>query len=195
MHIWNDFKRKMSSKRGSFVWVAIALTAVSGGVAAYGSYAQGQAGKKMNQYSADVAARQAEIEKRTAETNITLTQTQAAAESKQHARKMLVIEGAQKATEGAMGIASSVTAADIGASTFDTGKLDEMAIRYNADIKSWGIKSGADVREWDLLNQRNQYLMAGRNAAVAGNIAATSTLLSTASQTAYGVGKAKGYIT
>lgn len=205
MHLHYKYPNTFSSNRKimcdpvSLSVLAIGTGLIGTGLSAYGAYAQGQAQKKMYQYQAGVAERQEELTKRTAETNVTLTQTQAAAEAKQHARQMLALEGAQKATEGAMGIAGSVSAADIGASTFNTGKLDEMAIRYNADIRSWGIREGANIGVWDLENQRKQYLMAGKNAAMAGNIGAASSLLQGASTVAKGAynmkyGASKGYI-
>lgn len=169
----------------SFVGVAIAVTAVAGVTAAYGSYAQGQASKKMNKYNADVAAKQATLTARTAEQNIQATQTQASLESKQLRQNVAKLEGTQKAVLAASGIGGgSVTTADIQSSTIDTAQLDQMALRYNADYKSWAIRNQTDIDVWGLENQSNQYLMAGKNAATAGNIGAASSLLQSASQAA-----------
>lgn len=176
-----------SNERGSLFWVAVAgivVGAVGAGVSAYGSYAQGRSQQKMNQYQADVAASQAKLEERTANQNITATQDQAAMQAKKLKRDVAMVEGEQKGVLAASGSGGgSVTDADITRSTFDTAKLDEIAIRYNADYKSWALKTGADFRGWDLSGQRSMYLMAGQNARMAGNINSTGSLLSGASST------------
>lgn len=193
MNLRSHFIKTISNERGSWVATAIALIAVSTGVSAYGSYQQGQAQKKMYQYQADVAAQQAEIDKKVAEQNITTVQAEAATKTKQLRRDVAVLEGAQKGMLAAQGVGGgSVTAADIAASTFDTAELDRKAIRYNADYKSWALKTGSEYAGWDLLNQRNQYLMAGKQAAKAGSIGMTSSILQGASQIAtVGLLKAK----
>jgi len=183
-----------SNERGSLFWVGVAgvvVGLVGTGVSAYGSYAQGKATQKMNQYQADVAAEQARIDARTADQNITAVQDQASQASKLQKRNLKALEGEQKGVLAASGVGGgSVTAADIGKSTFDTAKLDEIAIRYNADYKSWALKTGADFNVWDLGNQKNQYLMAGKNAAMAGGINATGSLLSGASSALTSTGTA-----
>ena len=179
----NHFKRTIRNERGSWWGIgALVVSVVGTGVSSYGSYQQGQAQKKMNQYNADVANRQAEIDKSTADQNIQAVQGQAAEESKVKARQSLIIKGEQAAAEGSMGIGGT-TQEDITTSTFDTADLDQQAIKYNADSKAWAIKNGADFQAWDLGNQSNQYTMAGKNAASAGNIEASSSLLKGAGQT------------
>lgn len=191
----------------SWIVTAIAISAISAGVSAYGSYAQGQAQKKMNQYNADVSNRQAEIDaqvaeqqeilnKRTAETNITLVQSDAAAQTKLARRNQALMEGETKGMLAKSGIGGgSVTSADLLDSSFETAKIDREMIRYNADSKAYAIKSGYDVEswklktgiafdKWNLKNQANQYGMAGKNAARAGSIGATTSVLQGASSIA-----------
>ena len=168
-------------------WIAIAVTTavVSASVSAYGSYQQGQAQKRMNQYNSDVANQQALIQARTADTNVQLVQSEAANQSKIQARKVMQLEGEQKGVLAAQGVGGgSVTSADIEKSTLDTAELDKQAIKYNADTKSWAIKSGSDFESWNLANQSNQYTMAGKNAAMAGDIGVGTSLLQGASQIA-----------
>ena len=168
--------------------VSIATSVIATGTTAFGQYQRGQAQKKMNQYNVDVAAQQAMIEKRTADTNVTLVQDQAKEAAKQQRRNLAMLEGEQKGMLAAQGVGGgSVTEADIMESTLDTAELDREAIRYNADSRSWAIKEGANFGAWDLANQSNQYTMAGKNAARAGNIGATASLLQGASQVA-GIG-------
>ena len=170
---------------GAIAIASIAVSAVSTGMTMYGSYAQGKAQQKMNQYNADVAIRQAEIDKRNAETNITMVQDTAKSQAKLQRRNVAVIEGEQKGILAAQGVGGgSVTAADIMKTTLDTAELDRQAIRYNADSKAYAIKTGSDFNTWNLDQQSRGYNMAGKNAMRAGKINTVSSLLSGASQIA-----------
>jgi hypothetical protein len=165
--------------------IAVAATLFGGGMTAYGQYAQGQAQKKMYQYQADVANRQAEMAQRAADVNVKLTQFKASQDTKALQRKYMIVEGAQRATRAAQGIGGgSVTEGDIATDTFNTRQLDEEMIRYNADLKSWDIKEHAAGEIWGLGTQANQYTFAGKNAARAGAISATGTIFSTAGSVA-----------
>ena len=159
-------------------------TILSTAVSAYGSYAQGQAQKKMAQYNADVAEQQAKITQRNAETNVSLVQTEAANQTKLERRNLAILEGEQKGILASQGIGGSVTAADIEKSTLTTAELDRQAIRYNAESKSYAIKTGADFESWNLENESNQYKMAGKNAEFAGNLGVGTSLLSGATSIA-----------
>lgn len=177
--------------------VIMALTAVSGGFAAYGQMQAGRAAQRQNEYNAQLAERQSELVRRTAEQNKTAEQLNAAGKSKTLAEKTAELEGTQKATAAASGVGGgSVTSADITADTITKSSLDQAAIKYNADINSWNIENEARGNEWMLKNRANQYRQAGKNAVDAGNINATSTLLNTATSVAsasnyrlYGTGK------
>ena len=137
----------------SWVWVAASLIVVAGGTTAYGQYQQGQAASKMNKYQQYLAQQQAAITQRyadekkksleeTAIANVTGVQGAAAEEAKTLFREVSRVVGQQKATVGTLGI-GGVTAEDIASDTFETSKLDEIAIRFNADWKSWQIKDRA----------------------------------------------------
>lgn len=187
------------------VGAAIAATAAAGGVQAYGQIQQGKAQSKMYQYQAALALQNAKIIKEyseqqkksiesAAESNITATQGAAAEESKQLAREVAQLTGTQRATIGALGI-GGVTAADIAVSTFDKAKLDQMAIRYNANVRGWRIGEEAKMdiwtlgeeskyKIWSLEEEAGQYDVAAKYARKAANIAAVGTLLSTASSIA-----------
>lgn len=184
---------------------AIALTAAAGGMAAYGQVQQGKAQQKMYQYqaalnlqNAKLTGEYAEQQKKSIESatemNITATQGAAAEESKRLAREVATLTGTQKATIGALGI-GGVTAADIVTSTFDKAKLDQMAIRYNANVRSWqfGEQAKRDIwtlgeetkfKVWSLEEEAKQYGVAGKYARKAANIGATGTILSTAASMA-----------
>lgn len=163
--------------------VVMALTAVAGGYAAYGAQQQGKANQRMNEYQAATNEAQADLVERNANQNITLTQDMAKNESKSLAAKTMEVQGLQKAALAANGV-SGVTAADISNDTISKADLDQQAIRYNADIKSYATKTDATNQSWALKSQAKQFRQAGKNAADAGNIAATSTLLNTATAVA-----------
>jgi small-conductance mechanosensitive channel len=172
---------------------------------AYGQQQAGKAQSKMYQYQASLAQQQAAITKKYAEeqkksieaaseANITATQNQAADESKTLFRQITQLTGTQKATIGALGI-GGVTAADIATDTFDKAKMDELAIRYNANVKSWQIGQQAkrDIwtigeeskyKAWSLESEASQYSAAAKNARKAANINSATTLLSTATSMA-----------
>lgn len=184
---------------------AIALTAAAGGMTAYGQVQQGKAQSKMYQYQASLALQNvkltkeyAEQQKKSIETaatgNITAVQGTAAEESKRLAREITLLTGTQKATIGALGI-GGVTAADIAASSFDKAKANQLALRYNADVRSWevseeakrniwGLGEETKYKVWSLEEEAKSYGAAAKNARRAANISAATTLLSTAASMA-----------
>jgi len=165
--------------------VIMALTAAAGGYAAWGQGQAGKAEKARNEYEAQLAETQAALVRRTAEQNKKLTQGNAAEASKTLAQRTMELEGTQKATAAASGIGGgSVTTADIASDTVTKEALDQAAIKYNADINTWNIEEEAKSNEWMLKNKAKQYRMAGKNAVDASKIAATSTLLNTATSVA-----------
>ena len=171
-----------SAASSAAVGTIAAGSLVSGAVGAYGAYQQGQAGKALNNYQANVLGQQAVLAQRNADQNTTLTQIQGAEDSKVAARKAAAVAGAQTAAMAANGTASGTTASDVKLDTFDTGKLDQMAIQYNADLKSSAIKNNLDSELYGLNAQQKQYRMAAKNSAIAGNIGVGTSLLNSATQ-------------
>lgn len=185
---------------------AIAVTAIAGGVTAYGQYQQAKAQSKMYDYQAGLAQQEKtqteeyakeeqKLIKSVAESNIATIQDIAAEDSKQLARDVAVLTGQQKAAIGALGIGGGTTAQNILIDTFDKARLDQMAIRYNANLKSYQIKSGAEIDIWATGEQAKmgawskeaesrQYQYASKNALFAGRINVASTILNTASSIA-----------
>jgi len=165
--------------------IMLVASVASAGLSAYGSYQQGQAQKKQAKYAEEVANQQAALTERTAEQNVNLTQESGKFQAKELARKSIALEGEQKGMMAAQGIGGgSVTAQDITRATYDTAKLDELALRYNTDAKSWALKNNAMYQSWDLGTQAKQYGIAGKNYARAGTINVASSLLSGAGSTA-----------
>ncbi len=98
-------------------------------------------------------------------------------------------EGTQTAALAANGVAGSVTAEDIARDTRSKAALDELAIRYNADLKSGEIRRSS---KFEAMNKRFEgagYRVAGANARATGKASAILSLVGGASQvatTAYG---------
>ena len=169
---------------GGLATAAIITTIASTGFSMYGQMQAGRSAQRRNEYEAQLAERQSELVRRTAEQNKTLEQIKAAGESKILAGKTAELAGTQKATLAAKGTGGSVTAADISADTITKSQADQMAIRYGADITSWGIEEEAKTNEWMLKNRAKQFRAAGKNAVAASNIAAMGTLLNSATSVA-----------
>jgi len=159
--------------------MAVVATAASGGMMAYGQYAEGQSKNKYYQYLADQNERQASDIEKTAEQQVTLVQDKAARDAKDLKNSVAKTTGAQKATMAAMGI-SGVTAEDIITDTFNKAKLDAANLRYNADIESWSTNKGASEQAGALRSQATSFRFAGKEAKRAAALDMTGTLLGTA---------------
>lgn len=162
--------------------IALGATAISGAVGAYGAYSQGQAQKNLMNYQAQAAQSQAKQTADVAEANITSVQNQAGREATMLGRSQAIVAGSQKASAGAQGIGGSVTAANIATDTFNKQQMDQQTLQYNANVKAWNITNQANGRIWSLGVESNLDQMGAKNAAISGNIGATTSLLSTAAQ-------------
>ena len=192
---------------------AVTLVAAAGATKAYGVYQEGKAQQTMYNYQAALAVQEATARRQYAEmqqkaigeaalANISAEQVAAAEESRRLFGDVAELSGAQRATIGALGI-GGVTAADIAVSTFDKSQLDQLAIRYNANVRSWQISEEAKrgvwtigeetkMKAWSLESEASQYRLAGKQARRAAGIGVATTLLSTAaSMAAIGAGGMK----
>lgn len=180
---------------------AMAATTAAGGISAYGQIQQGKSQSKMYRYQASLAQQQADITRKyaeeqkksvqqAAEAQITGIQTQAAEESKNLSREISQLTGSQRAAIGYLGIGGA-TAEDILNDTFTRSRADQAAIRYNANVKSWGVNEQARREIWSIGEQAKfnafaleseaaQYGAAAKNAKRSANIGAFSTILETA---------------
>jgi len=157
----------------------IAAGAASAAMGAYGQIQQANAQAAQYKYMASMQDQRALLAQRIGKQNITLTQEAGAMASKQLSMKTARLYGAQTAAVGANQIGiESVTAADITADTFDKAKMDELAIRHEANLKSWAINEETNYGVWNATNQKKQYLMAAKNAKQAGYMNAGTSLLS-----------------
>lgn len=165
--------------------LALGATAASGVYSAYSSIQSGNAQSKMYEYQADQLNQQKTLAQQTADLNSKLNQDTASQQGKQLMNQTKELYGSQKATLAAQGVGGgSVTAEDIMSNTFNKAKLDQIALRYNADVKSWEYQNEAKNQIWGLTNQQNYLNTAAKNAKKAGYSNATSTLLMTAASMA-----------
>lgn len=177
--------------------VAMAATAAAGGVSAYSQYQQGAA---QNRYYKQMAAN-SEIEAgyalaegeqalKVGRQQSKAVQDTASYQGKQLKESQAEFSAAQRAIMAANGV-TGVTAEDISNSTFNKQQLDEMALRYNADVKSWEVNTDASYKNqskkyqaWQSNIQAGQYQYAGKAAKYSGQVGAFTTLLATAASVA-----------
>lgn len=195
------------------VWAAIPAvigvgTSIAGGVMQAG--AQRDQAERQNDYYqhiADTTEKQAELLesvserqlgylKSTNDRQVKYVQDEAAFNTKILRKSLNKTIGSQRAGMAANNIdAGSATAEDIMLDTLKNEQLDELMIRYNADVKAyemnyatevktWELKTKTAMQSWDLYNQAAQYRMAGENGIQAGNTNSFATLLGTAGSVA-----------
>lgn len=156
-----------------------------------GGYEQAQAEKRAAQdkqsyynFLADQNERQANTVLVRGEQTATSIAETSAIDQNMAERQSRVVEGAQKAAEGASGTAGSVSAEDIARDTNRTHEMDMNALRFDADSKIWATKTQASDQARSLRDQAASMRIAGSNARTAGDTAATGTLLGTATSVA-----------
>ena len=182
----------------SWIIVAMGVTAVAGGLKAYGQYKQGQEQQQYYNYLADVSRTKGEYAYRTGMKESELTQDKAKYEAMLQKRNVVQFASSQRATMIANGIdLASVSAADISSDTMSKAFMDQMVIRYNADSKSWSQTTEAQYKKWAGEEEARGNEQAGKQAAASGKRAAFTTLLATAGSVAFmgvmgGVGGAAG---
>ncbi len=93
-------------------------------------------------------------------------------------------EGAQDVALAANGTGGSVTAEDIARDTRAKARLDELAIRYNADTKSGDIRRGAAMDAMNLRFQGGASRVSGNNARATGKARSIVSLVGGAAQVA-----------
>ncbi len=179
------------------VGVAMAATAAAGGYSAYNQY---QTGAAQNKYyntmanNANTEARYAleegEAALKVGDLQSKLIQDQASAEGKNLKTGQAEFNAKQRASFAAMGL-SGVSVEDITKNTLSKEKLDELTLRYNADIHSWETETDAKYKNqakkyqaWQSNIQADQLRYQGKAAFHVGKTGAATTLLSTAASVA-----------
>lgn len=171
-------------------WVAVAVTTAvaAGGYTAYSQYQQGAAQQRFSNYQSAQEKLNAQAALNVAAKQSELVQDQQEFSGQDQAFNAARLVAAQRTTEAADGIASnSVTAEDIAKDSFVKQRKDESMLKYNADLKSWSIETQGNEEAFQHTQQGTLDTYAGKAAKVAGQVAATGTLLSTAATVA-GIG-------
>lgn len=137
----------------------------------------GQAQKQYYDFLASNSETQAGMVLDSAQKEANFTQDQAARDAKQVQNAGKQVTAAQTAGMAGNGIVGGATAEDVIKDSFDKAKLDELTVRYNADLKNWENKNASEFQAWDLKNQAAGYRRAGQNAVTAGGINSAATLL------------------
>jgi hypothetical protein len=166
----------------------------------YGPYTQYQTGVAQNKYyqqmannaniEAGYALEEGEQALRVGKAQSKAIQDTASQEGKRLKIGQAGFNASQRAAMAAMGL-SGVTQEDIVKDTVSKEKLDEMTLRYNADIKSWETETEAAYKNqskkyqaWQSNIQADQLRYQGRASKYAGQTGAFSSLLSNAMSTA-----------
>jgi len=159
-----------------------AATAASGAMQAYGQYQEGVAQSKQYKYMADQSKQQGDLAVSRGQIQSELIQNTASQENKNLKNNQADFNSSQRvalATQGQGG----TTAEDIVSNTVNNQILDEQALRYNADTKSYEVTEGAKYQKYANDAQAGQYDMASKYAKRAGKMSAFTTLLGSATQT------------
>jgi hypothetical protein len=148
-----------------------------GGIMSARNYeAQGDMQSNYYKYLAKQKENEAGLTLTTAEKNVTAIQDAATQQKKDWAQGLAKTEGAQRVAMAASGV-TGVTAEDLIKDTFDRAKMDELAIQYNADMRSWEARQGAQMQALDLRSKANEFSLSATNAKFAGRLNAQASLL------------------
>lgn len=162
---------------------------VMGGLQAGGSIyqydQQRKAGQRQQQYYnylADQTENKANLTLKRGGEQVSSIQDAAALNNADMERGIAKVRGTQKANIGASGIsADSVTAEDIARDTNHAENIDQNAIRFDADSKSWAAATAATDQAAAERDYARQLRMAGENARMSSNVDANTALINGAS--------------
>lgn len=146
---------------------------------------QGDMQESYYNFLAEQSRFKANLLKKEGEEQSQLIQYQASQLSKKLSENVRKTESTQRSAMISNGLdLGSVTAEDLINDTIHKASLDDMIIRYNADLAAYNAKKNAIYSSFDAYAQGAGQSLAGQIYGAAGNLGATNTLLSGASQTA-----------
>lgn len=155
------------------------LQIASGVVQARSNIAEGNAQNAYYQYMAQQNENQAALTERTAQAQSRIIQDVTKEKGKALAGEGARLRASQKAALASSGV-TGITAEDITKDTLNTQLLDELSLRYNADVQSYETLEGAKNNAYGLRSQATGFRGAGEMAKKAGRRNAFATLLGTA---------------
>lgn len=156
----------------------IGLQGIGTAMSIAGSIQSGYNQRAYNNAQAGASIRQGNEDLYVAGQNQTAVQDQAARDTSMLDSNVRRVSGTQVASEAANGAGlNSTTAEAVARDTFNRQKLDEAAIRYNADQKTRAIGDQAAFEATEEQHQADMYKQAGSNAVGAGWMNAGTSLL------------------
>lgn len=161
----------------------MALQGVGGAFSAYSSY---QAGQDQNEYYKHLARqneREAEIVERAGQRQADYIQDQASRDSARVSEEAKRVDATQRAIMAANGV-YGVTAEDIALDTLSKADKDRLAVRYNADLRTFETQQETGYRAANLRYEAGMNRAAGKNAKAAGYMNAGVGLLNAATSMA-----------
>lgn len=150
--------------------VGAGTTAFGAGVSALGNYMQGQIEAGRLEFNAKIAEENAALADLAAK-DIT---KKGKIDTRIYRRRVKAFIGEQRATYGASGVDVTAGApADVIEDTYLAGEADAMAIRRNASLEAWGLKS----RAAGFRSEAGMMRVGAANAESAASLAAGTTLM------------------
>ena len=164
---------------------SLILTAVSTGLRIASAVAQsraiaqqGEATNKYYQHLAEVNNQQAILAEKTGRAQSRAIQDVQKLEGRNLKLSQAEFRAKQQAAMAASGIPlSSVTAVDIDKNTVSKQALDEVTLRFNADVRSFTAITDSQNRAFGLRSQGQGFRIAGANALTAARFNSRNTLL------------------
>lgn len=170
------------------IGVQAAGSIIGGVFAAQGEKNEGLARQGYFELLASQAEGQAELVTLLGEKQSRAIQDSAAKNFTRFKRNIKRQKGAATAAIAAQGISGSATAEDIVRDAAESERLDELAIRFNADSQSDEVLQSARLRAVEFRSSAIQSRIAGESARRIGRERRTATLLSTATSTLFQIG-------
>lgn len=162
---------------GGIAAIGLVTSLVGGGMTAYGQAQAGEANAAQMKYKAEVAKRNAEINRQNSDFALEAGES----EAKRSGLTTGFTIAKQKVVQSGSGFdVNSGSNAAVRESTQDIGIVDQNTIRTNAGRRALGYRN----RAGDLDAEAGADLMAGDNAKRAASIASTGTLIGTAGSVA-----------
>lgn len=164
--------------------VAMAIQTGGGVFSAISEYQAGAEESRFYKYMASTAERNALLAEKRGEAQVSSIQDVASKEAQQLREEEKALSATQKVAQASSGIIGGVTAQDVTIDTFNKAKMDELMIRFNADVRSREVFDQSTFEAMNLRQQASQFKLSAKQAKQTGLIKARTGLLTTASQVA-----------
>lgn len=158
------------------------LQAGGGMFSAMSAYQEGVETSRYYKYMASSAEKNAVLAEERGADQVSDIQDVASIDAKINRDKGKAMSATQKVAMASNGVIGGVTAQDITIDTFNTNKMDDLMIRYNADKQSREVKIDTIYKALDFKQSASQYKLASRQAKKTGTMKAMTGLLNTATQ-------------